>query len=311
MTDYLKLFILKNIQLFKMKILNFGSINIDYVYSLSHFVQPGETVASKSFQTFIGGKGCNQSVAIAKAGVEVFHAGNISESGLFIKKQLEEWNVNTQFIHIVKEATGHAIIQVNDDGENAIIIHGGANRTISETQIEVTLAHFKKGDFVILQNEINNIAPIIAKAKEKEMTIFFNPAPMTTAVHDYPLNLVDYFIVNETEGQQLTGEKDIKSIIHKMKTTYPNAGIIMTLGKKGVIYTKADVWIEQPAFEVDVVDTTGAGDTFIGYFVANLSQEKTIESALKIASRAASITVTRKGGAVSIPTFGNVDGLTL
>lgn len=284
-----------------MKILNFGSINIDYVYSLPHFVQPGETIASKVFQTFIGGKGCNQSVAIAKAGVKIFHAGNISESGLFIKKQLEEWSVNTQFINIVEEATGHAIIQINEEGENAIIIHGGANQTISEEQIDAVLAHFDEGDFLILQNEINNIAAIIAKAKEKEMTIFFNPAPMTAAVHDYPLHLIDCFIVNETEGQQLTDEQDIKAIIHKMKMTYPNVAIIMTLGKKGVIYTKGEEWIEQAAFEVEVVDTTAAGDTFIGYFVAMLSQGKTVESALKIASRAASITVTRKGGAISIP----------
>lgn len=284
-----------------MKTLNFGSINIDYVYSLSHFVQPGETIASKTFRTFIGGKGCNQSVAIAKAGVEIFHAGNISESGLFIKKQLEEWNVNTQFINIVEEATGHAIIQVNEEGENAIIIHGGANQTISETQIEATLAHFEKGDFLILQNEINNIAAIIAKAKAKEMTIFFNPAPMTAAVYDYPLDLVDYFIVNETEGQQLTSENDIKSIIHKMKKTYPNTGVIMTLGEKGVIYAKGDIWIEQSAFEVKAVDTTAAGDTFIGYFVAMLRRGKTVELALQIANRAASIAVTRKGGAVSIP----------
>ncbi|MFK7948992.1 MAG: ribokinase [Saprospiraceae bacterium] len=286
-----------------MKILNFGSINIDYVYSLSHFVQPGETISSKSFQTFIGGKGCNQSVAIAKSGVEVFHAGNISESGLFIKKQLDDWNVNTQFINIVKEATGHAIIQVNDEGENSIIIHGGANQTISEIQIDETLAHFEKGDFLILQNEINNIDSIIAKAKEKEMQIFFNPAPMTNDVHNYPLELVDFFIVNETEGQQLTGETNVKSVINKMKSTYPNAAIIMTLGEKGVIYVKNEEWIEKPTFEVEVVDTTAAGDTFIGYFVASLKRGKLVESALQIANRAASLTVTQKGGAISIPTI--------
>ena len=286
-----------------MKILNFGSINIDYVYSLSHFVQPGETIASKSFQTFIGGKGCNQSVAIAKAGVEVFHAGNISESGLFIKQQLEEWNVNTQFINIVEEATGHAIIQVNEAGENAIIIHGGANQTISEKQIDDTLSHFEKDDFLILQNEINNIDSIIAKAKKRGMQIFFNPAPMTNEVLNYPLDLVDFFIVNETEGQQLTGENDIESIIYIMKTKFPNAAILMTLGSRGSIYTKGDERIEMAAFEVEAVDTTGAGDTFIGYFVAMLQRGKTVKSALQIATKAASIAVTRKGGAVSIPFF--------
>ena len=290
-----------------MKILNFGSINIDYVYSLLHFVQPGETTASQSFQTFIGGKGCNQSVAIAKAGVQVFHAGNISESGFFIKKQLEEWGVNTKFINIVKEATGHAIIQVNNEGENAIIIHGGANQTITEGQIDTTLSNFGKGDFLVLQNEINNIASIITKAKERKMTIFFNPAPITSSVHDYPLELVDYLIVNEPVGQQLTSKNNVKSIIDQLKMAYPNTSIIMTLGKKGVIYTKNKVWIEQPAFEVKAIDTTAAGDTFIGYFIAMLSQQKSVQLALKIASKAASITVTRKGGAVSIPSFEDID----
>lgn len=292
-----------------MKILNFGSINIDFVYTLPHFVQPGETISSTAFQTFIGGKGCNQSAAIAKAGVDVFHAGNISESGLFIKTQLEKWKVNTDFINLVEEATGHAIIQVNDSGENAIIIHGGANRTISDTQIDSTLAHFGQGDFLILQNEISRIETIIAKAKAKGMIVFFNPAPMTAAVLNYPLHLVDYFIVNETEGQQLTGETDTTAIIHNMKNTYPNAAILLTLGKKGAIYTKGEQWLEQAAFEVPTVDTTAAGDTFIGYFVAMLQQGKTITTALSTASRAAALTVTQKGGAVSIPTIDKVQAM--
>ena len=292
-----------------MKILNFGSINIDFVYTLSHFVQPGETISSKAFQTFIGGKGCNQSAAIAKAGVDVFHAGNISESGLFIKEQLEKWNVSTNFINTVEEATGHAIIQVNDSGENAIIIHGGANQTISDTQIDDTLAYFEQGDFLILQNEISRIDTIIAKAKSKGMTVFFNPAPMTAAVQDYPLHLVDFFIVNETEGQQLTGETETTAIIHQMKKTFPEAAIIMTLGKKGVLYTKGEAWLEQAAFDVPTVDTTAAGDTFIGYFVAMLQQGKTTETALSVASRAAALTVTQKGGAVSIPTIDKVNAM--
>lgn len=284
-----------------MKILNFGSINIDYVYTLNNFVRPGETIASQSFQTFIGGKGCNQSVALAKAGVEVFHAGNISESGLFIKTQLEKWDVNTQFINIVEDATGHAIIQINEAGENAIIIHGGANQTISEEQIDNTLNHFDKGDFLVLQNEINHLSIIIAKAKKKGMKIFFNPAPMTEIVHDLPLDLIDVFVVNETEGKGLTGEKTIEKIITKMQEKFSNAAILMTLGDKGAIYIENHNWIETTAHKVKTIDTTAAGDTFIGYFVAGLHQGLSQKEALRLANKAASITVTRKGGAVSIP----------
>lgn len=284
-----------------MKILNFGSINIDYVYEVADFVSPGETIASKGFQTFIGGKGCNQSVALAKAGVEVFHAGNISESGLFIKTQLEKWGVNTSFINLVEEATGHAIIQVSQTGENAIIIYGGANQTITSRQIEATLTHFGQGDILLLQNEINCIPEIMKKAKAQGMQIFFNPAPMTCAVHDFPLDLVDVFIVNETEGENLTGETEIETILNKMQEKFPDSTTLLTLGKKGSIYLNNKQRIDTKAIEVKAIDTTAAGDTFIGYFIAGLQKELSIKSALELATKAAAITVTKKGGAVSIP----------
>jgi ribokinase len=284
-----------------MKILNFGSINIDYVYDVSDFVKPGETIANKGFQTFIGGKGCNQSVALAKAKVTVFHAGNISESGLFITAQLEKWGVNTQFIHVVQEATGHAIIQVNEQGENAIIIHGGANQTITLEQIETTLNHFEKDDILLLQNEINHISEIIQRGKKRGLKIFFNPAPMTQNVHDFPLDLVDVFIVNETEGEGLTGEKNVAAILSTMQNKFPKAAILLTLGKKGSIYINKNERIEMTAKSVKAIDTTAAGDTFIGYFVAGLEKGFLMKDALDLATKAAAITVTKKGGAVAIP----------
>lgn len=284
-----------------MKILNFGSINIDYVYDVSDFVKPGETIASKGFQTFIGGKGCNQSVALAKAGVAVFHAGNISESGLFIQTQLEKWGVNTGFIKVVEAATGHAVIQVNQHGENAIIIHGGANQTITLEQIEATLSHFEAGDILLLQNEINHIAEIMKQGKRRGLKIFFNPAPMTQNVHDYPLDLVDVFIVNETEGGGLTGEKDIENVLSTMQLKFPKAATLLTLGKNGSIYIYKEEQIKIPAKTVKTIDTTAAGDTFIGYFVAGLAKGFDTKNALKLATNAAAITVTKKGGAVAIP----------
>lgn len=289
-----------------MKIINFGSINIDYVYEVSNFVSPGETIASKGFQTFIGGKGCNQSVALAKAGVEVFHVGNISESGLFIKTQIEKWGVNTVFIRQVEEATGHAIIQVNENGENAIIIHGGANQTISSTQIEETLGHFGKGDIVLLQNEINNIPKIMVEAKKRGMQIFFNPAPMTSDVYDFPLDLVDVFIVNEIEGEGLTGKTKVEEILKTMEEKFPSAAILLTLGKNGSIYRDKDGEIETKAIAVKAIDTTAAGDTFIGYFVGGLQKGLSIKASLTLATKAAAITVTQKGGAVSIPFIANL-----
>jgi ribokinase len=286
-----------------MKILNFGSINIDYVYDVSDFVKPGETIASKGFQTFIGGKGCNQSVALAKAGVAVFHAGNISESGLFIQAQLEKWGVNTEFIKVVQEATGHAIIQVNEQGENAIIIHGGANQTITLQQIENTLNHFEKDDILLLQNEINHISEIMKQGKKRGLKIFFNPAPMTQNVHDFPLDLVDVFIVNETEAEGLTDKKTVEAILSTMQLKFPKAAVLLTLGEKGSIYKYQNEQIETPAKIVKTIDTTAAGDTFIGYFVAGLEKGFSTKEALELATKAAAITVTKKGGAVAIPFF--------
>jgi ribokinase len=240
-------------------------------------------------------------VALAKAGVAVFHAGNISESGLFIQSQLEKWKVNTQFINVVSAATGHAIIQVNDDGENAIIIHGGANQTITSEQIENTLKHFETGDILLLQNEINNIPEIIEKAKNKGLKVFFNPAPMTENVHDFPLSLIDVFIINETEGEGLTGEKEIEKILATLQTKFPESATLLTLGKKGAIYLDKNERIEILAKKVKAIDTTAAGDTFIGYFTAGLEKGFSIKAALELATKAAAITVTRKGGSVSIP----------
>lgn len=284
-----------------MKILNFGSINIDYVYEVQNFVRPGETIVSQGFQTYIGGKGCNQSVAIAKSGFEVFHAGNISETGLFIKTQLEKWKVNTDFINTIETATGHAIIQVNHDAENAIIIHGGANQKITEKQIDDTLGHFEEGDFLLLQNEINHISLLIKKAKAKGMKVIFNPAPMTKAVLDYPLELVDIFIINETEAEGLANQKGIDNIIKTLKTRFPKVTFVLTLGKNGSILFNENQTIETRAKQVKAIDTTAAGDTFIGYFLASLANKFDFKAALELATAAAAITVSKKGGAVSIP----------
>ena len=284
-----------------MKILNFGSINIDHVYNLSRFVQPGETLCSDNYQTFIGGKGCNQSVALAKSGAKVYHAGCIGNDGLWIRDQLNYWGANTDFIKVTEEATGHAIIQVNESGENAIILHGGANENISSSQIDKTLRHFGKGDLLLLQNEINNIANIIGKASAKGMTIFFNPAPMSNEVLQYPLDKVNLFIVNNIEGKDLTNQTDPKMVLEVMAQKFPFAGTLLTLGKDGAIYVKGKDTFVVKALEVQAVDTTAAGDTFIGYFLGGWMDELKISDSLRLAAKAAALSVTRKGGAVSIP----------
>ncbi|MGI9544430.1 MAG: ribokinase [Cyclobacteriaceae bacterium] len=284
-----------------MKILNFGSVNIDYVYEVPHFVQAGETLPSTKLQTFIGGKGCNQSVALARSGMQVYHAGCIGEDGIWIKKQLDTWGVNTSLLRVAETVTGHAIIQVSPSGENAIVLHGGANHSVTSDQIDQTLAVFEKGDILLLQNEINSIPDIISKASAKQMTIFFNPAPMTKEVLQYPLDKIDTFIVNAIEGKGLTGMAEPEEILRDMNTKYPDAATILTLGAKGAISDKAGILQKVKALNVTPVDTTAAGDTFIGYFLGEWASTGLVEEALDLANRAAAKCVVKKGGATSIP----------
>ncbi|MDH4943926.1 ribokinase [Sulfurimonas sp. C5] len=287
-----------------MKIINFGSINIDHVYSVDHFVRPGETLSSKNYTVFSGGKGANQSIALARANADVIHVGNIGLDGVWLKEKMEKEGIDIHLIKTVKAPTGHAVIQVNSEGENAIIIHGGANETFKPSDIKKALKTANAGDIVLLQNEINAVDKILKYTKDKDLKVVFNPAPMTDAVKDYPLELVDVFIINETEGEALSGEKKPEKIIKAMSKLYPKSAVVLTLGKKGVIYSEDKTVIKVDALKVKAVDTTGAGDTFIGYFLAELSRGIRIEKCLKTAVKASSICVTKKGAADSIPIIG-------
>lgn len=291
-----------------MKILNFGSINLDYVYNVDHFVRPGETLSSSHLDIFCGGKGLNQSIAIARSGAEVYHAGAVGASdGEVLLKTLAENKVNTDSIEKLDSSlTGHAIIQVDDKGENSILLFGGANQLISEMRIDDILLHFQKGDFLILQNEISNLQYIIDRAFDKEMIIILNPSPMNNIIKNISLDKVSYLILNEIEAAdicQSEKEDDLAEVLHRK---YPDAKIILTLGKNGVRYIDRDTKLKMPIFKVDVVDTTAAGDTFTGYFVGQIAKGETIENSLKIASMAAALSVSRKGAEPSIPVIDEV-----
>ena len=284
-----------------MNILNFGSLNIDKVYEVDHLVRPGETITSRSYREFCGGKGLNQSIALASAGAEVYHAGKIGGDGLFLKAFLENAGVDVSMIDITEEPTGHANIQVNQDGENAIVLFGGANQKITEKDVSTILNKFEPGDYILLQNEISRMPEILRQASSAGLTIVFNPAPMGPEVLQYPLDGVKYFIVNEIEGEVFTGETEPEHIISSMLTTFPEAAILLTLGENGVYYTDAGKKLFVPAEKVTALDTTGAGDTFVGYFVAELVAGQPVEECLHTASRAAAICVTKQGAADSIP----------
>ena len=166
------------------KVLNFGSLNLDYVYQVDRFVRPGETLAVRSLEVKCGGKGLNQSIALARAGAQVSHAGCIGAGGESLKALLEENGVNSDFVMSVPETQGHTVIQVTPEGENCILLYGGSNRCVTPRQIEDTLRRFGPGDYLVLQNEINLQDYIMKKASEKGMVILMNPSPCNEKLND-------------------------------------------------------------------------------------------------------------------------------
>lgn len=290
-----------------MTVYNFGSINLDHLYQLDHFVRPGETMASNSYQCLLGGKGANQSVALAKAGASVKHVGAIHHTNQSILEQLQTLGVDTSLIAQINVPTGHAIIQLNKEAENSIILYQGANHALTEEQVDAVLDKAGVGDWVLLQNETNLIAYIMQKAQQRKVKVAFNPAPMDSVLAKSILEYVDLLIVNEVEAMDLLGVSNVDEAIAMLPNAYPNLAILMTLGKAGVRYFNGKENVAVNAFEVDAIDTTAAGDTFIGFCLSSLADQQTIDvehmsEALTRACAASAICVTRLGAATSIPT---------
>ena len=283
------------------RILNFGSLNTDYVYKVDHILQGGETIQSESRTVFPGGKGLNQSIALVRAGLSVCHAGLIGTDGEHLRDLLNQNGVDTSLIETRDMPGGHTVIQVDSSGQNSIIVFAGENMRVLDEDIERVLSEFNKGDLLILQNELDHSPAIMRMASERGMTIIFNPSPVNSTLNSYPLACVDWFLLNEIEGKALTQETEPKRILAVLKALYPNAGIVLTLGEDGAYCMRGDEILYQPAFPVQPVDTTAAGDTFTGYFVTGLSHDEDLSKVMERAAKAAAIAVSRAGAAESIP----------
>ncbi len=288
-----------------MHILNFGSLNLDYVYNVDHFVRPGETLAALSRMVKAGGKGLNQSVALARAGAPVCHAGCIGTGGEMLKRILEENGVDTAFLLAVEEMQGHTVIQVSPEGENSILLYGGSNRCVPETHVMEVISRFEKGDWLILQNEINQLPLIVSLAYEKGMHIVLNPSPYDRSLEEVDFSKLDWLLVNEIEAEQISGEKEPDMAWENLHRRYPGLSLLVTLGSRGsAAYRIGENGAETAraeAVRVKAVDTTAAGDTYTGYFIAGLTEGKPLQSCMNEASRAAAAAVTRPGAAESIP----------
>lgn len=295
-----------------MKVLCFGSLNIDYTYKVDHFVQKGETLSSGGLQAFGGGKGLNQSAALAKAGCEVYHAGSIGKDGLFLLDMLKEAGAHTEYVRVMgDEKSGHAIIQNDISGDNCILLYGGANQAITREQVDEVISHFDKGDYIVLQNEINELSYIMAKAHKNGMVVILNPSPMNEKILELPLEDVDYFLLNEVEASQILGEKmrdgeNWEDIAEKLLERFPHANIVLTMGREGSVFKNSKETVRQPIYKVKAVDTTAAGDTFTGFFIGGILSGISTKEAMDRAAKASAIAVSRQGAAPSIPVLSEV-----
>lgn len=289
-----------------MKILDFGSCNVDYVYDVEHIVRPGETLVAGRLSKFPGGKGLNQAIAIAKAGAKVYLAGCVGTDDTMLRPILEQAGVDVTNLLTVEEPTGHAIIQVNVQGENSIVICRGANGAVTEEYIDRVLGQFEEGDILLLQNEISNLLYLIEKAVKKGMKIILNPSPFESMLKSIDLKDLYCVMLNETEAMQWCDSQNPYDFIEHVKAMYPELSVVLTLGENGSLYLRGGEVYKQAAYKVSVVDTTAAGDTFTGYFAAGIYKNMEITEVLNYASAAAAITVSKKGAASSIPAWDEV-----
>lgn len=286
-----------------MKILVFGSLNLDFVYQVDHFVQPGETHSSSSMRIHCGGKGLNQSIALGRTDCEVYHAGRVGPDGGSLLDMLKASGVDVRFVETVETPTGSAVIQVDKYGQNGILLHGGANRTVDRALVDRVLEGFEAGDLLVLQNEISEIPYLMECASARGMRICLNPSPADESIFVYPLQQVRYLVLNEIEGERLTGENEPDRIVDALLRYAPDMEVVLTLGQNGVLYGDHERKLRQGIYDVVAVDTTAAGDTFTGFFLGAIVRGLPTESCLLYATAAAALCVSRAGAADSIPTW--------
>ena len=289
-----------------MRILNYGSLNLDYVYQVPCFVGPGETLAAINQQIIPGGKGLNQSIALARANASVFHAGLVGQGGEPLRQLLIDNGVDIQYLNNCDALQGNAVIQVTPQGENCILLYGGSNYQLTKQQIEKTLQNFGDEDYLVIQNEVSELETIIRVAHQRKMHIALNPSPFTSQLQKMDYSAIEWLFINEVEGHQMTGEVTATAVLEHLRRDYAHINVVLTLGSKGAWCSTPDVTFFVPAFKVQAVDSTAAGDTFTGYFLASYTQGLPLRACMILATAASAISVSRQGAAISIPYYHEV-----
>ena len=293
-------------------IFNLGSINIDYTYLVPYFVRPGETLESDDYNIGLGGKGVNQSLAIARAKGMVSHWGRVSSIDAWVTIELESAGVGVKDIELTPEPSGHAIIQIDALGENAILLFSGANHGFTREKMTALVAQTAPGDTILIQNECNGLDQLILLAVSHGCKVIFNPAPMTSKVSSLPLDQCELLFFNRTEAAALLEmpvDSSAADLLMRCKESLGDVEVVLTLGSEGAWYQRSNETLFQPALKVKAVDTTAAGDTFVGYFLAARQAGLTPSQCLQRAATAAALAVQKFGAASSIPMASDVDGI--
>lgn len=283
-----------------MAIWNLGSINIDHVYRMDKLPRPGETLAASSYAVGLGGKGANQSIAAAQAGALTHHLGAMGQGDDWVIRRLRAGHVDTTHIlRLADQVTGHALILLDKTAENSIIIHPGANRALDKSALQKAMNAIMPGDTLLLQNETNLQAEAARIARSAGARVIYSAAPFDLDALQAVMAEVSILAMNEGEADQLFAA---------IPGRLPVEGLLITRGAEGAEYRdlKTGQSWHQPAFPVTPVDTTGAGDTFAGYFAAAIDRGDTVPEALRLASGAAALKVTRQGAGDAIPALSEV-----
>lgn len=283
------------------KLVNLGSLCVDNVYHVQNIARAGETVTSLGHEIHPGGKGLNQSLAAARAGAEVVHVGCVGADGGSLVDVLSGSGVDVSYIRTLESPSGAAVIQVDPQGQNAIFITGGANRLVSPDQVDTAIGLLESDDWLLLQNEINDLNYVLEAAEAHGANTAFNVAPADGRESEYSYSAVSMLILNEIEASALAETDDHMEAFTLLRSTYPTTQIILTLGRDGLIYGLGNKTLEMPAFGVDVIDETAAGDAFIGFYMAAILRSESTYNSLREASVAGALAVTRTGAATSIP----------
>lgn len=279
-----------------MPIYNIGSINIDHFYQVDRFALPGETMLTDRYSAGLGGKGANQSIAVARAGAKVAHIGAIGSDGTWCLERLRQEGVDCDSCFQVEAATGHAVIQIDSKGENLILVHSGANKCLDQARIEAGLATASAEDLLVLQNETNLTQEIVSIGRTKGMKVAYSAAPFDPDVTASLLPETELLCVNEQEAESLAAQ------IGCAVDALPVPRLLVTKGSKGSVYRMGEESFTHPGYAVTAVDTTGAGDCFFGFFLAAMDEGLGPQDCLDLASATAAIQVTRPGTAEAIPT---------